>query len=533
MTFFPDLAAYGRFALGLPGFLRSPITAGEARALLARRLAARDATFLEFVARAVFAYPASPYRRLFAAAGCELGDVEHMVRNHGLEPALGKLQASGVGLTFEEFKGRAPIVRNGAVIKTGPRDFNNPLVRRHYRAGTGGTTGTPLRVPIDLDHLADRATQVAVAYAAYGVLDGPCAVWRGILPDSSGIGNMLRGARIGAMPRKWFSPVTTRDVRRSWKNRAATEGILLISRLAGVPIPRPEAVSFDSAVTIARWAAETRDRVGGCLLRAHVSAALRVCLAAKDAGLNLSGVTIIGGGEPPTEAKVRQIAASGARWIPTYTFVEAGQVGTGCVRPVDGNDLHFSADSLALVQHTRRVPGTSIDVPAFCFTSLLPSSPKVLINVESDDYGLVESRRCGCPLEEIGLGTHLRMVRSYRKLTGEGVTLVGSEMVRILEEVLPARFGGSPLDYQLIEEEDDRGFTRLSLVISPRVQVNDEGAVRDAVLAALAGGSDAADAARSLWTQAGTLRVKRMEPVWTARGKLMPLHLASEPQEDR
>jgi hypothetical protein len=244
-------------------------------------------------------------------------------------------------------------------------------------------------------------------------------------------------------------------------------------------------------------------------------------------------VTIIGGGEPPTGAKTRQIKASGARWIPTYSFVEAGQVGTGCAQPVDGNDLHFFADSLALVQHTRRVPGTSIDVQAFCFTSLLPSSPKVLINVESDDYGLVESRRCGCPLEEIGLGTHLRMVRSYRKLTGEGVTLVGSEMVRILEEVLPARFGGSPLDYQLIEEEDGRGFTRLSLVISPRVRVDDEGAVVDAVLAALAGGSDAADSARSLWAQAGTFQVKRMDPVLTARGKLMPLHLEREPREDR
>ena len=54
-------------------------------------------------------------------------------------------------------------------------------------------------------------------------------------------------------------------------------------------------------------------------------------------------------------------------------------------------------------------------------------------------------------------------------MTGEGMTLIGTDMVRILEEDLPRRFGGSPLDYQLMEEEDERGFTRLSLVVSPDV----------------------------------------------------------------
>jgi hypothetical protein len=34
-----------------------------------------------------------------------------------------------------------------------------------------------------------------------------------------------------------------------------------------------------------------------------------------------------------------------------------------------------------------------------------------------------------------------------------------------------------------------------------------------------------ADAARKIWSQAGTLRVSRTEPVLTGRGKLMPLHV--------
>jgi len=120
----------------------------------------------------------------------------------------------------------------------------------------------------------------------------------------------------------------------------------------------------------------------------------------------------------------------------------------------------------------------------------------------------------------------LRLVRSFSKLTGEGVTLVGSEMIRILEEVLPARFGGSPLDYQLLEEEDERGFTRLSLLVHPRIEIADEAVVIEAVQEALRESSVAADLARAIWDHAGALRVKREEPVWTARGKLMPLHLA-------
>jgi len=92
------------------------------------------------------------------------------------------------------------------------------------------------------------------------------------------------------------------------------------------------------------------------------------------------------------------------------------------------------------------VPGSDITVDAFHFTTLLPTARKLLLNVESDDYGVVETRSCGGPLESYGYTEHLRQIRSFRKLTGEGVTLVGSEMLRILEEVLPARFGGSPLD---------------------------------------------------------------------------------------
>ena len=179
------------------------------------------------------------------------------------------------------------------------------------------------------------------------------------------------------------------------------------------------------------------------------------------------------------------------------------------------------------VSASRPVPGFSIEVPAFCYTSLLSSAPKLLLNVESDDYGTVDRRPCGCTWEQLGFHTHLRDIRSFRKLTGEGVTLVGSDMERILDELLPARFGGSPLDYQFAEEEDERGFTRLTLRVAPHLALPAESEVVEFVLRALSDAGGGSAVAQSLWRQAGTLRIRREQPAMTVRGKMLPLDLRS------
>jgi hypothetical protein len=330
------------------------------------------------------------------------------------------------------------------------------------------------------------------------------------------VGALLSRLPDGRIPEKWFTPVTQRELRPSLEFRLATEYVLRMSRLCGVPLPRPERVPIAEAARVARWVAGCIEARGGCHLRAYVSL------------LDLSGAVFGGGGEPPTAAKVAQIEASGARHLPAYNVTEFGKVGVPCLRPDGPNDHHLCRDHLALVQHRRQVPGTDIEVDAFLFTTLLPSAPKLAINVEADDYGIVERRSCGCPWEAEGLDVHVRSIRSFRKLTGEGMTLVGSDVLQLLEEVLPARFGGSPTDYQLVEEEDERGLTRLSLVISPSVVLESETAVLDALQAGLRAASPAADLARATWAAAGSLRVVRREPVWTGRGKLMPLHLSSQ-----
>lgn len=532
MTLLADLKMYGRFAWGLRGFLRHRISLHEAQAIVRHRMAERENNFLRLVERGVYGYPRSPYRPLLKLAGCELGDLRAMVRARGLEATLQALREAGVYVSFEEFKGRMPIVRGEQVIPVQSRDFDNPHLSHYYQAESGGTTGAGTRVAFDLDHLAATAVNTILAYDAHGILGVPTVMWYPILPASSGIASILHSARFGETPQKWFSLVTNQDLTPSLKNRLATQYIVVTGRLCGAPIPWPELGTLDGRA-VARWAARTLRAHGACLIRTSVSLALRVANAAREEGLDLTGATFLGGAEPPTPAKVRGMTSTGARYVPNYFITEAGAVGTGCGRPVDGNDLHFYKDSLALTQHSRQVPGTGITVKAFSFTSLLPSTPKLLLNVEMDDYGIVEHRSCGCPVESYGFTEHLREIRSFRKLTGEGVTLVGSEMIHILEDVLPARFGGSPLDYQLLEEEDPDAFTRLILVVSPKVAIADERTVIETVLEALGRGSAAADLARAVWSQAQTLQIKRMEPIWTARGKLMPLHLAQRGRDRR
>jgi hypothetical protein len=527
MTTLGDYMTYGRFALGLRNYLRHTIRLEEAQAIVLKRMQERETNFLRLVERGIFGYPQSPYLPLLRLAHCELGDIQKMVRTKGLENTLLALRQAGVYITFEEFKGREPIVRHGQTIRAHPQGFDNPhLGPYYYQAKSGGSTGAGTRVQIDLDHQAAQAPHLMLAREAHGVLDVPTALWYGILPDDTGVGVLLRQARFGHLAEKWFSPIVATEINSSLRNRFATHAFVTLSRLLGAPFPHPRPLSFDRAAVLAQWASQRLKTHGKCLIRCHVSPALRVCLAARELGLDLTGATFMGGGEPPTPAKIREIRSTGARWVPTYFFTEHGAVGLGCARPADDNDLHFLKDALAVIQYARRVPSSELTVEAFHYTSLLPTAPKVLLNVETDDYGVIEHRSCGCPLAALGFTEHLRHVRSFRKLTGEGVTLVGSDMLNILEEVLPARFGGSPLDYQLLEEEDEKGFTRLSLIVSPRVKIEDESTLIQVVLDALGRASVAGQIARTIWKKSGALRVKRMEPICTERGKLMPLYVA-------
>jgi len=228
-----------------------------------------------------------------------------------------------------------------------------------------------------------------------------------------------------------------------------------------------------------------------------------------------------------TRAKRNAIESAGATVIVRYGVSEVGILGYGCATPAGSDDLHFLSDNLALIRYPPPVGPDGIPVEGLLVTSLLPESPKVLLNVETGDSAEVTERPCRCPLGRAGLTTHLAKIRSFEKLTGEGMTFAGTSLTRVLDEVLPARFGGQPTDYQLVEAEDDTGVTRLELRVDPSVGPIDEDKVRETFFTYL----DASPGLRfmgEIWKQAEILEVRRVPPLSTRMGKILPFHLVKK-----
>jgi len=144
-----EIACAIRVTRDLPGFVRRPISPTQASERLRRRLETREATFVRLVEEAVFNHPISPYRKLFRSISCELGDLRQMVRRHGLEATLSRLADEGLYLTFDEFKGRTPVVRGGHEFRFSDSDFDNPLIRPDFVLWTGGSRAPAMSVRVD------------------------------------------------------------------------------------------------------------------------------------------------------------------------------------------------------------------------------------------------------------------------------------------------------------------------------------------------------------------------------------------------
>lgn len=523
MNILDELRMYARLGVKLPRFLRARDTLEQGRLRLRHDLAHREENFLRLAEQCIYRYPASPYLPLLRHAGCELADLRALVGREGLDGALRSLRDQGVYVSFEESKGREPIVRGSLRYQADVGDFDNPRGSKHLEGATSGTTGARSRMPFDLDYIAYQSPILMLIQEAQGLHRVPRVGVRGSLPESPGFGGSLRGARHGWLPERWFAPVLDPPRRTELRFRLAHDYVMTVAWLCGVRMPRPEPIRMDQVAIVARWARDAVARAGGSVVDCTPSMALRIVEAARAEGIELGRVIFRTNGEAMTPAKRASIEQSGARVVIDYQISGMAGVGYGCLAPADANDQHLLTHHLAVIQAPRAVGSTTVD--ALLYTSLLPNAPRISLNVESDDYGVLEERSCGCPLEALGLLTHVRGVRSFKKLTAEGVTLVGSDMERVIESVLPARFGGSALDYQLAEEEDERGFTRIVIRVSPRLDIRDETELVRAVLDGLTEASISADLAGRLWSQANAILVRREEPRTGGGGKLMPLHL--------
>jgi len=233
------------------------------------------------------------------------------------------------------------------------------------------------------------------------------------------------------------------------------------------------------------------------------------------------------GGEPITTVRLAVITQAGANATSGYGTAETGPcgIGDGCLSREVPDEVHVFDDLHALIQAVPGSAGPRMPPGTLLASSLRPTAPIVLLNVSLGDQASLTRRACGCPLEHLGWTTHLHTIRSSEKLTSAGMTFLGSDVIRVLEEVLPARFGGVPTDYQMVEEEGDAGQPRLRLLVHPAIGPLDRHALVEAFLTAVGHGSGVERLMGLVWREAGLIEVERRPPYATASDKLLHVHV--------
>jgi hypothetical protein len=508
-----DLWFGTNLAFRLPWFIRNPLDFENAKHSVNKRLMQRDDNFLTIAKNLIYHRQENPYRMLLNLIGCEYGDLESLVNNDGVESALQVLFQQGVYLTVDEFKGRSPVVRGSFKMEVHPGLFRNPLSSSHLFAQTSGSRGAPTTVYVDLAKMKGDAAHRRLALQPRSDGQRQVAVWQG--PEGPDLKLLLIFSCMGDPPIRWFVRAGDPALQnRSWRWRTQ---LLRFGCLAGgIRIPKPKYVPHDDPLPIARWMAEVLGAGKVPYLNAVASSAVRLCEAAFGSGIDLSGAKFMLNGEPTTEARLAVLKRIGAEGIPDYGTNETGSIGYGCMSPEAPDDVHLFHDSFALIQPesaNKNIPSNALFI-----TALETKAPFLMLNVSTGDQAIITKRKCGCPLQRFGWDTHLHSIRSYEKLTTGGLTLLDSDLIRVLEEVLPAKFGGGPSDYQLLEEEEE-GQPCLTLLVNPKIGSVETNKVAEAFLTGIGAGSN------RLWRTPGFFRVVIQAPLLGSSGKIQHLHV--------
>lgn len=525
-----EIKVGAQFALRLPGFLRRPVGQAEARTILRNRLERREAQFLG-LARIIYGTPNGPYGPLLRQAGCQYGDLERLVAQNGVEGALAALFRAGVYLTIDEFKGRRAAVRGGATVRVEPGLLQNPRSALHVPARTSGSRSGGTPVLVDLAFLRECAVDTLLALDARGAAGWDKGIW--LVPGGAALARLLEFAGFRPIPARWFSQISPSTGALHPRYRWSARLMRWSSVLAGTALPSPEHVSLDEPLPVASWMLDVLRGGRRPHLMTFPSSAARLCHAATASGLDLRGAHFTLTGEPITATRLAAIRSAGADAQPRYGIIEVGPIGAGCLAPEAPDNVHLLHDLVAAIQPGPDGAGSGLPGDALLFTSLHPTAPFLLLNVSMGDRATMTARRCECPLERLGWRIHLRDIGSLEKLTAAGMSFLDTDVIRVLEELLPARFGGGPTDYQVVEEEGSAGEPRLRLLVSPRVGEVDPDAVGEAFLAALSVGSGVERVMGLMWRQARLLRVERRSPQPTGTGKILHLHVPTESRPGR
>ena len=511
-----------RLTRDLPGLLRRPISLEQARASIRERLRTRERRFLTILDRAIYRHPTSPYARLLRNAGCTYGDIVALVRAEGVEGALRQLADRGVYVTLDELKGRHEAVRGSQRFAFSAEQFDNPLVRPQFVRYTSGTRGRPSRVGWSLAWMRELAEIDACTFEAFG-LHAPRHAFLSAAPFH----RLFAYAALGQPVAAWHYPVAPIPLRA----RAYGRYVAAITSLMGYPVPAPTYRGVEHAAAVARELADLSRGGRQTVVYTVTSTAARIAGAAAQAGISLHGVAFLAVGEPMTEARKQLLEEVGAQTIVSYGSVEVSTLGNGCPAATVADDVHLFHDQAALTARQRPVFEDGPLVDALLVSTLSLHGGKILLNGELGDTATVEERdsRC-CNLGALGFTTHVSGIRSFEKMSTEGVSFARSHLDQILEEALPARFGGTAIDYQLVEYEAiDEREARLILRVHPAIQLASEAEVKAAFLAELGRESLVDRHQARLLERANAIQVSREPPLATPRGKILPFQVVAPP----
>jgi hypothetical protein len=461
---------------------------------------------------------------LLKHAGCEFSDLESSVNRHGLEDTLAKLAGEGVYLTSDEFKGKTEVIRGGFSFRVSPKDFE----RREDSAGisteSSGSRNSPVETFSTLKALSLWAMGTGAFYEAHNLFSCAYAVYEPVIAGRMHL--ILINGKLGVPVDRWFAlNVAAHGVLEDWYHYLNARVVAQMGSWFGSGIARPEYGSPGDLEPIMDWVLEQRRQGKKCGIITVVSNATRIARKALQAGISLEHVTLVTSGEPLTQSKRRVMEEAGARIALRYGPGGVYGAALGCGNPCFIDEMHVPQMMFTFVEHPRPLDYGSSLIHPLMQTTLHPTAPRFLLNVENGDYATIIFRNCGCPLEKVGFTQHIHTVRSFEKMTGEGMNYSGSDLFELLENSIPSEFGGGPGDYQLVEEEDERGETRLTLIVHPDVEKVDETKLLSRLHEGLAQGSRNHRFISKMWQDAGAFRIRRGIPYASARGKILPLHV--------
>lgn len=511
----------------LRGFFHDQVTLEQAEKEIQKGLENREERFLELMRSRVYECPSSPYFKLLQFAGCDYADLRTHVRSYGLEKTLERLAKEGVSLSAEEFKGKKAVLRGALSFRVSTGDFELENSSPGFLTQSSGTNNPPNPTLNSIAWITAQNPSVGIALKAHHLLSSSHAVYEAILPGAGGVLFLLNLAKYGVKADRWFSRKIPGD---NWLAglyfNFTTYLIVLSGRAFGPGFPKPELVDLQDLGRIVRWAEETRHQSNSCVIRTVASNAARIARAALQMEVSLDGTTFVVSGEPFTEAKAEIIRQAGAVATLVYGYSGPFYVGFGCANPLYVDEMHVDRNMLAVINHPDPLNEENPTIHPLLLTTLDSSTPKLQLNVANGDYATLLARDCGCALEKAGFSLHLYHLRSFEKFTSEGMNYFYGDLFDLFEKTLPFEFGGGPGDYQLVEEEDRDGQTRLTLFVHPDVKNLDEGSVLNRLRGALANGSRGNRFMTGVWKNAGTFRLRREKPFTSARGKILPLHIS-------